>query len=302
MRKMGDENTSFPPLTEDEKNELVNKFKKAVHYYGYKYRFLDNDIEEIKGWGFLGLSKAINHYDSNRNVPIEKIVFRFIKQEVFRVYFVKPQPKSSESIDKEIYSDGDTTLGQTLEAEKFFLYREIKIAAEEALFEQSDIFKKVTMDYFFSPKSLDELSTEYEVPREKLKKMYRRGQALIKQHLINNDIIVSYLTNPNEEKKQNEKVINQKPIPPADYGKLRYLRRYFTELTIGDLAILLNTSTFMVKQLLDYPTTTYTTSKLNDSIKNKANQYFKKKYPEKVPSEVIVIQKPYKNNELNNCS
>ncbi|OIJ17090.1 hypothetical protein BKP37_00685 [Anaerobacillus alkalilacustris] len=293
---MPKQNKSFMPLSEDEKTELVTKYEFVVNYYAYRYRYLDLDIDDVKGWGYLGLVHAINKYELNREEDFKGLAFYHVKTEIYRVYFKKGanRSKKTTSLNSELFDNGEGSIENTLADEDSLLYFEIKQIAEEALFEESNLLKKINMDYLFTAKELGDLSKEYKIQEAKLKRILRRGQGLIKSHLYQNEIIVDYASKPTEERKKKEKIINHKEIPIKDFGKIRYLSRHYSNvLQENDIAILLNTSAYMVQQLLDYPTYTYLTSKPDSSIKEKAMRYIKKKYPETIPSEVTCYKEVY---------
>ena len=148
------------------------------------------------------------------------------------------------------------------------------------------MYKNMILEHLFTPKEMEVIAKENEISLSELKKIIRRGTAQIKLHLINNDIILDYLEHPNEKRKKEEKIINHRPLDPNDYGKLKYIRTQFPDLTFNDIANILNTSSYMIKQIADYPTATYLKAPLDDSIYQKVFLYYKKKYPERVPSQI----------------
>jgi uncharacterized protein Smg (DUF494 family) len=282
-------------LSDEEKNEMVKKYRNLVYYFSYRYRFFDQDPEEVEGWAFLGLAKAIKYYEDNPSIEFEAIVFSKIKKEIFSQYSKNRNSKSKAitSLQKVIMNgqeNGETTLEHFLvdEDQPYIDAENIKQIIEEALFEESDIYRKINLDFLLTNKDAKDIASENGISYLKFKKIQRRGQSLIKNYLINNDIILDYLGHPDEKQIKERKIINHRMITPEDFGKIKYIRKSFPFLNENDISIILNTSSYMIAQLLDYPTSTYIKTSLDDSISKEALRYCQRKYPERIPGPIVV--------------
>ncbi|WP_342432626.1 hypothetical protein [Neobacillus sp. FSL H8-0543] len=289
-------NEKLPPFSNEEKNDIVLKYQKIVIYSANKFRFLDPDLEEIKGWSYLGFAEAIQYFEENREEDFAEIAFKKIRSEIVKHYskknnrFLQQRTISLQSQINNSKDDGDElTLEGTISDENsiFIDDKDIRKMIEEALFEEPVIYKKINMDWLLSQKELNDISKEYKVTLVNIRKILRRGQALIKSYLVNNDIILDYLSFPSEIRKKEEKIINHKIVSPEDLGKIKYIIKNFPELEVNDIAMIINTSAYMVFKLLEYPTASYVRASPDDSIREKTMRYCKKKYPERLPGKVI---------------
>jgi hypothetical protein len=255
---------------------------------------MDEDKDEIIGWGFYGLAMAINVFEKNRHLRFDSLVFSEAKRAIYSYRKRKqPKPKSERSLQMQILEgkDGSTlTLEETIPDDSCFSFTmdDIRNMVEEALFEETFKSKRIVMDWLFADKSIEQLANENNISQTLITRTQRRGKALIKNYLINNDIILDYLMDPNEERKKEKMIFNHKKITKDDYGKVKYLKKNFSFFNMNDIALLLDTSSYAVMQLLDYPTTDYMKSCIDPSIHQKAIKYTMKKYPERMPGEVVV--------------
>jgi DNA-directed RNA polymerase specialized sigma subunit len=285
-------------LSELEKNELVQKHEGIVQAIAYKYRYFDRDFDDIKGWGFVGLAKAILAYEKDRECDLVSLIFVKVKQEIYSQYKkAKISPFLQTSLQAELLKDSTGyALDDLLSDENALVFSEkdMKSMVATALFEETEISRKVTMDYLFTQKELKDIAKENRLSEVLVKRTVRRGQALIKNYLVDNDIILDYLMHPNEERKKQKNIINHKKIFPQDYGKVKYIGINFPYLTANDLAILLDTSSYAVTELWNYPTTAYIRALPDDSIRNQVLKYCKRKYPERLPGPLMVSQKSNK--------
>lgn len=292
--------SAIPPLEEDEINKLIETHKNIVKFLSRKYRFLDTELEEIEGWGYVGLVKALKEYEVDRTRDFTHMVFDSVKIEIFRAYGRSKQPKSQMSLQTSMWEGKE---GSSIALEEFlidenhlsFTETEIKAMVNEAIFEESEKFKVVIKEYLFSDKNNQEIAKQVGWSESIVRRTQKRGQALIKNYLFNNDIILEHNMNPDEKRKKELHIINHNKIQPTDYGKIKYISKHFPYLTLTDISNLMNTSTYAVHQLLDYPTVTYIQSPPDDSIKNKVLAYCKKKYPERLAGKVFVTK--YKQNK-----
>ncbi|KAB2334276.1 sigma-70 family RNA polymerase sigma factor [Bacillus mesophilum] len=280
-------------LTEIEKEDLYHKHKGIVFYVAYKFRFLDKDIEEIRGWGFVGFVKAINQYEKNLEWDFSSIAFTAVKKEIIKNYLKRGSVPKSQSMQEMAYV-GKEGKGKTVEEflvdenQLSFGIVDISVMIKEALFEETEKNRRMILDYLLAGKEADVIAKEYKTTSVVFRKVLRRGQALIKQYLVNNDVILDYLMYPSDDTKKEKKIINHKEISRDDYGKFKYIFKSFPYLRTTEIAILLNTSSYAVSNLLDYPTAAYYKAKADDSIKQKVLQYVKKKYPERLAGELTI--------------
>lgn len=280
-------------LSEVKKNELAEKYQGIVHYYGNRYRFFDPEIEEVKAWGFLGLAKAINRYETDLDFDIEKVIFTTIRKEILSQYTKDKhrRPNSESSLQQVAGGTNDLTYERTIVDDSMnFDEHDIYKLVEDALITESEQFKRIIMDYLFTPKEVEQIAEENNVSQMIASRTRRRGRALIKQYLVNNGIILDHLITPNHEK--GKKISNHEGILSSEFGKIKYIRKYYQFLNADDIANLIDASSYMVLNLLDYPTATYLRARPDDSIKEKVIQYCMKQYPGRLPSEVVTI--PFK--------
>lgn len=168
-------------------------------------------MEEIKGWSYLGFAEAIQYFEENREEDFAEIAFKKIRSEIVKHYskknnrFLQQRTISLQSQINNSKDDGDElTLEGTISDENsiFIDDKDIRKMIEEALFEEPVIYKKINMDWLLSQKELNDISKEYKVTLVNIRKILRRGQALIKSYLVNNDIILDYLSFPSEIRKK----------------------------------------------------------------------------------------------------
>ncbi|ADU30994.1 sigma-70 family RNA polymerase sigma factor [Evansella cellulosilytica] len=287
-------------LTDEEKHDLVLRYQYIVYDIAYHYRFLDRDIEDIRGWGYVGLVNAINDFEKCSDIDLKVMAYPRIKREILKQYSKRPSEKEI-SIQKEVFTGkngSSKTLEEYLTDEHQSYYNESDIYSmlEQALITEEELLKKVTLDYLLREKDIASLSSIYEIPKQKVTRYCRRGKTIIKQFLINNGIIRYQAREMNENKIKEKKQRSLKNINNSDYGKIKYLRKYFPYLNFDDIASLIGTSSFCVSEIIDYPTATYLRATLDGTIKDQALEYCKKKYPNRIPGDVTVFKVSMSNN------
>lgn len=258
----------------------------------HRYSFFD-DFDEILGWGYLGLAKAINKFEEDPDIPFVRIAFSMVKQEIFNAYKRRKVKGNDRSIDEDVFTDEagkETALKEFLVSEDQIDYSESDIITlfDEALFEESVNKKNITIDYYLNDKSLNEIANHYGISAVNVTKSHRRGKELIKRYLVNNGVILEHVSKPSSGVIKKENITNHKTLNDEDLAKIKYIRHRHKNLRINDIAKLLNTSSYMISQLIYYPTTTYLRIPQDESIKNLVEQYSKESYPEREPSEVKV--------------
>ncbi|WP_026574495.1 hypothetical protein [Bacillus sp. UNC438CL73TsuS30] len=146
----------------------------------------------------------------------EKIVFSKIKKEIFAEYS-KNRKYNSETSLQHTFSAGqdtETTLEHFIEDPNTISLDEqdIRQIIEEALFEESETFKKINFEYLLTNKEPKEIAAEYKVTDLVFKKIRQRGKALIKRYLVNNYFILEYVSCPDNELKKEKKIFNHREI------------------------------------------------------------------------------------------
>ena len=290
MRGLGENKRS---LSEEEKNELVLKYKGIVHYYGNRYRFFDPEIDEVKAWGYLGLAKAIHRYENELDVEIKTIVFSTIRKEILGQYNKNRRPKSESSLQQVTFAgdSSDLTLESLITDDSITISEhDIRMLIVDSLIMESEQFKKIVMDYLFTPKDVEKIAEENNVSQIMAGRTRRRGRALIKQYLVNNGIILDHLLTPDHEK--GKMISNHEGILSSEFGRIKYIKKYYSFLNENDIAALVNASPYMISNLLDYPSAKYLQTGTDDSVEEKVIHYCQRRYPGRLPSEVITI--PFK--------
>ncbi|WP_078382349.1 hypothetical protein [Sutcliffiella halmapala] len=286
-------------LSEDEKTNLVLKYRDMVKRVAHRYHFLDKDFDNIQGGGFLGLAKAIVYFETNPNIEIESIAYSYIRKAILHQYVKKNKANSEISLQSPltIYGDNDGgTLEDVIQGNAMHLNEcDIQKWIRESLFEWPSNKINMVTDYLLTEKSLEEIAKEHQISMMGARKIQKQGNLLIKRYLYNNSIILDYLSFPSEEERKEKKVINHRALGPDDYGIIKYIVKYFPDLTKNDIARLSNTSSYMIQQLLDHPTAAYLKATFDGSIQNRVVKYYKMKYPERLPGKVIVYKKDNKN-------
>ncbi|MDF2903013.1 MAG: hypothetical protein K0S25_651 [Bacillus sp. (in: firmicutes)] len=276
---------------DDWMNDLVKSSKKMVYYIANRFRFFDNDFEEILGWCFLGLAEAIRIYETKPEFKFSTIAFPAMKQALYSHYKKSKQCCNSWiSLQTQIGKDDKTTDFQDLIPDHKGLGvsdKEIIKIIEEAIFHENDVFREIILDYYVHDKDKQEISKRCNQPVGKVSKDIKRGEALIKQWLVNNDIISDAYFNGCPNKKVEAKMQN---INASYYGKIKYLTLNFDFLKRHDIARILGIWPYALSTFLDYPTAKYLLAEPDPTIEKKAIKYCRKKYPERLPSEVTTYK------------
>jgi hypothetical protein len=282
-------------FTEDEKNEIFLKYKKILYSVAYRYRHFDRDIEEVRSWGAVGFAESINYYEKHSETPFPTIAFSRIKSAIVKNY-IKNQLYNNKSNIQESAVQGKN--GDMKSLEEFLVSDEITLTErdlykifEEALFEEVAASRNVTIGFFLENRELIELAKENHINLAIAKRYCRRGQTLIKSYLVNNDIIVDFLMHPSEKDILRKKIKKHKPVNSDDFGKIKYLRKFYQYLSLNDIAIILRTSSYAIKSIVeDYPTAEYLKSSVDSSVEKDAIKYIRRWYPEKLASEVTITK------------
>ncbi|WP_407270026.1 sigma-70 family RNA polymerase sigma factor [Radiobacillus sp. PE A8.2] len=283
-------------LSEKEKEELIEKHQGIVHDIAKRYGYYD-EKEELIGWGNIGLVRAINYYEKNPNKPFVSIAFSMVKTDIMNQYKRnRSRLEGSEISLQQEASVGGKTIEDYLGIVEDVYYTEediIEMIEKSLKKEKDEMMKNITIEYYMGGKDLGELSDRYSITKSKVKKLHRRGKAIIIQHLINNDYLINYaFASPSKETINRLKIVNHRKVHSSEFGKIKFLFKYFSQysISIRDVAILMNTSTYMITKLVNYKTADYLDAPYDETIEKKAMQYFKDKYPERMPSDIKVYK------------
>src|SRR5690625_3796748 len=188
-------------LSDCEKHELYLKHKGIVFDVANRHRYLDKEIEDIRGWGFIGFVEAINYYEKNPQISFQAIAYGRVRMEILKNYRKRRSENKNISLQEEIFTGKDGS-GKTLEEyiphDNQLTYddKDIVKMINEAIFEESAKNKNVVMDYLIAGKDIGQIAQEHGIPRQQVNKIQRQGMALIKRYLVNNDIIFDHLMHP----------------------------------------------------------------------------------------------------------
>ncbi|MBQ9313810.1 MAG: RNA polymerase sporulation sigma factor SigE [Clostridia bacterium] len=122
MYYIGGAETLPAPLSADEENELLNKLAngdesirkilvernlRLVVYIAKKFENTNSGIEDLVSIGTIGLMKAINTFDVNKNIKLATYASRCIENEILMHLRKTSKLKNEVSIDEPLNVDGD---------------------------------------------------------------------------------------------------------------------------------------------------------------------------------------------------
>lgn len=114
---------------EDAKKELVEKNLRLVVYIAKKFENSGVNIEDLISIGTIGLMKAINSYNVDKNIKLATYASRCIENEIL-MYLRKTQKQKSEvSIDEPINTDSegnDLALADILGTEGDAMFKQVE--------------------------------------------------------------------------------------------------------------------------------------------------------------------------------
>lgn len=275
-------------LTDLEKNQLAEQYTYIVRHLAYKHRYLDSDIEEVMGWGFLGLAKAINAYEKNPDISFQSQAYPIVKAEMYNNCRQRESSKAIVSLSSEVNSNGEYALEEfiatvTLDISEDSIYELVRGSIRKMKKQDQLIIEEMLLN----DKELDEISEEFGISKAYASRIRRRGIALVTKYLDDNDIVD--VAAHSEKNKYIKKKSAIPGIVEKDYGKLKYLQVAFPELSIDDIAKVLNVNFASLQQLYLIMPIGYRKASLDSSIQNNAYEYVKAKYPERLPGELKII-------------
>lgn len=119
---IGGSQTLPPPLTQEEEKEAIKKLAKGdentrqllvehnlrlVVYIAKKFENTGTGLEDLISIGTIGLMKAINTYDSSKNIKLATYASRCIENEILMHLRRTNKIRSEVSIDEPLNQDGD---------------------------------------------------------------------------------------------------------------------------------------------------------------------------------------------------
>lgn len=297
-------------FTEEEKTELYQKHKGIVYYIANRLRYLDTDFEDILGWGFLGFVVALNKYeevekqgqckenDGNKHIPtLAQLTFTCVRTEILKHYRKRPAESGFISLQKPIGGEGaTTTLEGKIADESWFDFskKNIMELMNKALEKETEINRKITIDFFVAGKTIEGISKETHKSTTYITRTTRRGQAVIKKYLVDHDILEeteSYEVEGRIEE-ASKRIDTYRSVGEDDFRKVKYIRKTYPFLSWNEIASFLQVSPHSLIELLRYPTAKYHSSgsQVDKTIEAEVFEYAKFLYPGHLPGEVVVVQ------------
>lgn len=118
------------------KNKLIEHNLRLVVYIAKRFENIDADIEDLISIGTIGLIKAVNTYNSEKNIKLATYASRCIENEIL-MYIRKNAAKKCEiSIDEPLKSDFDGNellLSDVLASEEDSVYKELEADEEKRI-------------------------------------------------------------------------------------------------------------------------------------------------------------------------
>lgn len=251
-----------------------------------KYRYLDEN-DDLISWAYIGFLNAYEEYKVKKEIKLPALIFRHIKKIYIEEYFKKNRVDNSELIlDKPMPGkdgiEGDTLIS-TIESDSFYYSeKDIEEMVLESLFELE--YREALMEYYLYDDDVANICKTYKLTKVEMRRLIRRGHALIVQYLENNLYITEWAMNPERYTFAKQDPI--KTLTSEQCRQLKYIRETHPLLSRSDYAGILECDIRSINYTLDYPTTTYIRYGLDDSIKDKAEAYIREHYPHMLPSEV----------------
>lgn len=177
-------------LTLEEKELLAEENYNLIHHFAQKYYSPKFNYDDIFGAASMGMTKALNTYDSNKKVKFVTYAARCIINEIFQFMRRERKHLNNVSIDQPITTDekgNDLTILDVISTQERELdWREISPIVNQVLKGLSERDRKIML-MFFENKTQGEISellgiSQAQVSRiirkvlEKIKKEYWRGE------------------------------------------------------------------------------------------------------------------------------
>ncbi|WP_141230053.1 sigma-70 family RNA polymerase sigma factor [Terribacillus saccharophilus] len=281
-------------MTEQEKNDLYQTYKKRIYYMAYRYRFLNREIDEVVGWANIGFVKALNYFEQNPDVPFGSIVYGYMKDEIFsNMNRPSLKIKSLQSSIGNVKGDEGSSLETMIASEEMQNEIDIEGLFENALTSFADIERKISIDFFLNGLSPTELAKKHRVSRTWITKVQRHSRILLKKYLVDNDIIgetVDYLMATKQPKElENRDAREITPVKKRDYGKIKYILHNYPFLGHRDIAIILKLKTSSISVLLEFSTVGYLKCGEDCSVHDQVERYVQKWYPGQAAGTLEIV-------------
>ncbi|MEG0641995.1 MAG: RNA polymerase sporulation sigma factor SigE [Clostridium sp.] len=148
---IGGNETLPPPLTSDEEKELVEKLRlgdedvrstliernlRLVVYIARKFENTGISVEDLISIGTIGLIKAVNTFDPEKNIKLATYASRCIENEILMYLRRNSKVKAEISFDEPLNVDWDGNellLSDILGTENDLIYHEIESEVEREL-------------------------------------------------------------------------------------------------------------------------------------------------------------------------
>ena len=151
---IGANETLPPPLTQSEENEILAKLKtddemkkilvernlRLVVYIAKKFENTQVALEDLVSIGTIGLVKAINTYDVDKNIKLATYASRCIENEILMHLRKINKIKNEVSIDEPLNTDGDgneLVLSDIIGTEEDIVFKRLEKAVDNELIKES---------------------------------------------------------------------------------------------------------------------------------------------------------------------
>ena len=151
---IGSNETLPPPLTPAEEFEILSKIKKddtvrkvlvernlrLVIYIAKKFENTQVALEDLVSIGTIGLVKAINTYDIDKNIKLATYASRCIENEILMHLRKINKIKNEVSIDEPLNTDGDgneLVLSDIIGTEEDIVFKRLEKAVDNELIKES---------------------------------------------------------------------------------------------------------------------------------------------------------------------
>ena len=229
---IGTNETLPPPLTPTEENEILLKLKvddtmkkvliernlRLVVYIAKKFENTQVSLEDLVSIGTIGLVKAINTYDVDKNIKLATYASRCIENEILMHLRKINKIKNEVSIDEPLNTDGDgneLVLSDIIGTEEDIVFKILEKAVDNELIKES--IKNLNK----REKIIMELRFGFISGKEKTQKE-------VADMLRNITIIYIKIGEKNNIK--NEKRINDKNIDLERFPSLRFRSIFYNSI------------------------------------------------------------------------
>ncbi len=118
------------------KAELIEHNLRLVVYIARKFENTQNDTDDLVSVGTIGLIKAINSFNVEKNIKLATYASRCIENEILMYLRRTVRIKSEVSIEEPLNKDGEGNellLSDVLGTDNDFVYKEIEYSVEKEL-------------------------------------------------------------------------------------------------------------------------------------------------------------------------